>query len=490
MDDGRLYRSDGWSAVLSGFDKRANKASTEFHRTGSAMSTAKLWDVWTADGYGARVVSCVAEDMVRAGFRIAGDVCNSNLRELSRLQVGAVLYNAMCMSRVFGGSAVLMGVVDGRRMDKPVSVNSIKGMNYLKVFPGPNVKPVDSSLVSDAGSPLYGNYQLFELSDGMSDTPYVVHADRLLLFPWLDATLVAPKGAGVSGGAGKFWGTSVLERIRGQISDVSILSASISNLVQEAAVGKYKLANLANLLASGEKNRILDRMDIIQESKSIINGVLLDADSGEDYTRDTLTFGGIGSVANVVMVFLSAVSGIPVTRLFGRSPSGLDASGESDLTIYYDMVSSYQEIMLSPALQHLVFYVDRYRKSVMVEDIAEQVARSVSRESGDLERKPPVTEADILIEWNSLRQMTQKEQAESYFTNAQADMYYKNMGVLSPEEIRRNRFVNGYNTQISVETSELPDDEEELDVGGDGDDEDEDEDGGVGAPAGGKEAGE
>ncbi|MBP5728160.1 MAG: DUF1073 domain-containing protein, partial [Clostridia bacterium] len=42
------------------------------------------------------------------------------------------------------------------------------------------------------------------------------------------------------------------------------------------------------------------------------------------------------------------------TRLFGRSPQGMNATGESDLRNYYDMIASLQERQLRPALEKLL----------------------------------------------------------------------------------------------------------------------------------------
>jgi hypothetical protein len=43
---------------------------------------------------------------------------------------------------------------------------------------------------------------------------------------------------------------------------------------------------------------------------------------------------------------LSGACGIPLVRLFGQSPSGMSATGESDLRNYYDTISANQESTL------------------------------------------------------------------------------------------------------------------------------------------------
>ena len=43
-----------------------------------------------------------------------------------------------------------------------------------------------------------------------------------------------------------------------------------------------------------------------------------------------------------------------MTKLFGRSPAGMNATGESDLKNYYDYVDSQRESKLRPALYQLL----------------------------------------------------------------------------------------------------------------------------------------
>ena len=51
---------------------------------------------------------------------------------------------------------------------------------------------------------------------------------------------------------------------------------------------------------------------------------------------------------------ISGAAEIPVTKLFGRSPSGLNATGESDLQNYYDMIAEKQEAVLRPILNKVL----------------------------------------------------------------------------------------------------------------------------------------
>ena len=65
-------------------------------------------------------------------------------------------------------------------------------------------------------------------------------------------------------------------------------------------------------------------------------------------------FGGLSDIYRECMLDMAGAAEIPATKLFGRSPDGMNATGESDLQNYYDMISSLQERMLRPALDKLL----------------------------------------------------------------------------------------------------------------------------------------
>lgn len=451
---------DDWTALLINANKKnESKGRVRYVDEPVWFDTAVLDGMWRHDGYVRRIISCVAEDMVNKGFTITGDSANIDMNEADRLNVTGNMFEAMCKAQLHGGAAILIGVNDGRKLDKPVSINGIKSVDFLRVIPRERIKAVQSSITKEPSSADYGKPVLFELSDGISTRPYLVHTSRLFIFPWLEFSTIKPiidSGTDVDA---RLWGASVVEHLQRQVGNLSTFGDALAHLSQEAVVGKYKLAGLAQMFAMGKEGeeKVMKRMDIINMAKSIINGVVLDADNGEEYTRDALQFSGMNGVADTFMIFLSGVSGIPVTRLFGRSPAGLDASGESDMKIYYDMISAYQKTMLTPFLKRLVFFIDKYKKAVWLEE-HESVTKNArnGKNTGEAKKIRPVTETDIDIKWNPLYQMTEKERAEAYKTNAEADTKYLESGILSREEIRVARFLGGYNAYVTVETADIP----------------------------------
>ena len=66
------------------------------------------------------------------------------------------------------------------------------------------------------------------------------------------------------------------------------------------------------------------------------------------------SFGGLSEIYEQFMMDMAGASEIPATKLLGRSPEGMNSTGEIDLRNYYDMIAQLQERMLRPTLEKLL----------------------------------------------------------------------------------------------------------------------------------------
>jgi uncharacterized protein len=78
----------------------------------------------------------------------------------------------------------------------------------------------------------------------------------------------------------------------------------------------------------------------------------LDKDT-EEYQRHPYTFSGVNNAFDIVMRDVAGAADMPLTRLFGVSPAGMNATGESDDRHFYDHVASRREAHMDPALEQL-----------------------------------------------------------------------------------------------------------------------------------------
>ena len=75
---------------------------------------------------------------------------------------------------------------------------------------------------------------------------------------------------------------------------------------------------------------------------------------GDQIHNTQYTFTGLQEVYDSMCLDLAGASHIPVTKLFGRSPAGMNATGESDLQNYYDYIDTLRESKLKPIIYRLL----------------------------------------------------------------------------------------------------------------------------------------
>ena len=122
---------------------------------------------------------------------------------------------------------------------------------------------------------------------------------------------------------------------------------------------------------------------------------------------------------------------IPVTLLFGRSAAGMNATGQGDDDNFNSYIAGLQQTQLLPSLMQLMGILNAGLKAVDVSD------------------------GPLTINFNPLSKRDQKADAETREIQSRTDKNYMDAGVLSQEEVRKNRFVGGYALDTSVE-DEVP----------------------------------
>jgi len=400
-------RGDGWANALIGLGKRGiDKTESMVYGTAPEILDQELSEMYLGEGLGKRIIDLPAQDSVRAWISTPGDDEGIILKELERLGAKQAFRKALSWARLYRGSVIVMVEKGGSKdLSKPMSRN-VQGLEALRVYSAARIDLTTSDIVDDTRSKYFDEVEVFPIRM-RNGTPLRVHASRCLVFKGEEApdeTTIDFKY--------KYWGNPVMRLIWDRLKNFSGIEKGISNLMLEFNIGKYTISNLAALLAQNTEdglNQLYNRMDIINASKSILNAVMLG--EGEEYTRDAATVSGVDAIMDRYMVFLSAVSGIPVTRLWGRSPAGENATGESDMRQYYDDISAMQEVQVQPPLQNLVAIIGLY-----------------------------MNVEEIKIVFNPLWQPTEAEMALIDKTNAETDQIYVNTGVLTPEEVHERRF--------------------------------------------------
>lgn len=128
------------------------------------------------------------------------------------------------------------------------------------------------------------------------------------------------------------------------------------------------MKGLASLLTTDDgENQVLKRLQLVDTSRGLLNSIAIDSE-GEQYDFKTFQFSGVKDVIDATCNMLSALTNIPQTILFGRSPAGMNATGDSDFESYYNFVEKIQRLMLKRNLRTLLDVV--FRAGIASGDVA------------------------------------------------------------------------------------------------------------------------
>jgi phage-related protein (TIGR01555 family) len=404
-------RFDGWGNVFTGLGGANDKTSYTKYGTSPIIDDDSLSLIYMGDGLGGRIIDVIADDMTREWIYLGedeGDDGDSKAQEvideLQRLNAEEIFNLGIKWQRLYGGAIIIIGAMDGQSPDKPLNVNRVKTIEYLKVVDRTNIPITECIFDKNPASPTFGQVMVYKVNYyvGSEIIPMFVHHTRVIA---LYNDPVPSRMRGFTDVNLRHWGMSSLQRIYEELRDLGAITQSTVNIMMEFIIGKYKIKHLAEMLAAGQEQKVVKRVEVMNRSKSVINAVLLGDD--EEYTRDYATLAGLPEVIDRFMLKLSGSTGIPVTRLFGRSPAGLNATGENDLRNYYDLIEANQRNKLLAPIRSLVATICAYKKIATV---------------------PEVT-------FNSLYQLSEEEQskvdktyAEIEKIKADTELIYVNMG--------------------------------------------------------------
>lgn len=436
-----LFRKDSWKKLITGFGMMKDKSTSQCSVPGfTRMRPQALQALYYGGGVSQTAVDEIAESMVQKGFEVQGDDGSlySAFENLgySDIQTGTsqggpyAIKRALTWTRMLGGAIVIMDVSGAGEWDTPWYPEKGGTIRSLRVYPCTRVMLGMMQQVEDPASPYFEGYERFVIQK-ISGGTFEVHASRCLLFK--STIEVDPTFPGWLADE-KYWGLSEIYRGLDECRNFGLTNQSVAHLMQECSVGKYKLANLEQLVAESDYKSIGNRLEAMDEQKSVINGVFLG--EGEDYTRENVSFSGVPEMYDRQMMAVSGAYRIPVTRLFGRSAAGMNATGEGDDDNYSAYIAGLQKYQLLPPLRRLLVCLN-------------YGVKAVKDENGK-------ASSQLVIDFNPLSKKDELKDAQVRATLSQADRNYVESGILDIEEVRKNRFLGGYKIDTSVEDEKAP----------------------------------
>ncbi|WP_368647955.1 DUF1073 domain-containing protein [Castellaniella ginsengisoli] len=389
--------TDGLVNVVSGLGTGKGKRDHNRFVAGQLLECRELEAAYQTNWIARQIVDIPADDMTREWRTIKCQASDDIRQEEDRLNLQSCVNEALSWSRLYGGAAILP--LTNQDLERPFQPEAIGrgGVQRLMVFDRWDLIP-HAINTWDVLAENYLQPEFYTLYQGSQK----IHWTHFIRF--VGAKLPRRQRVLLQG-----WGDSQLRRCLEDIKDTVAAKDGIAELMQAANVDVITREGLTQDLTTDQEDAIIKRYTLFDQMKSILNTALLDGE--EKYDRVTLNLSGVAPVIDTLMVWIAGAADIPVTRLFGTSAKGLNATGEGDLKNYYDSIRSQQTSQLDRPMAML--------DAIMVRSAVGNMP------------------ADYNYDWNRLTQPNRKEEAEARKIEAETDVILLDAGAVGRAQVMR-----------------------------------------------------
>lgn len=371
-----------------------------------------------------KIVDVIPEDMCKNWIKLNTQIDPGSMTRLEKVikktKTKERILEGLKWGRLYGG-AVGVILIEGQEdmLAQPLNYDlimpgSYKGLLILDRWSG--ISP-EAEVISDINDPDFGLPAYYQMT--MPNGRMLrVHHSRLVRFIGNALPLW-------ESWAEQQWGASVVEAVYDELKKRDNTSYNIANLVFLANLRIYQ-TDMADLMGLGDPKIQQDFWSAMQAINMMMNNQGMTI-IGQNDSFDTkqYTFTGLNDVYESFMLDVAGACEIPVTRLFGRSPAGFNATGESDLTNYYDSIEEKQEAYLSPVLDKLLPIIALSTWGMIPDDLDYEynpLRKADPKENADLAKSMgesviSVYNASLISQQTALKELRQQSEVTGMWSN-------------------------------------------------------------------------
>lgn len=356
MDDAKRH-ADAFAnpAARTGWGEDNLINATEYPMTRLTQDWQLLTSLYRTSWIVQRVCNVIPEDAL-ADLSIEAPGLNADAlqklqEEIRTTHLRETMLKALRWSRLYGGAAAIM-MVSGQEedMSAPLDINNVmigafRGLYVVDRWSG--IYP-SLDLVDDDRDPDYGLPEYYEVRSETGGASYRVHHSRVLRFCGTEM----PYWEQI---AEQYWGTSAIEAMYDELIKRDNVAHNIANLTFKANLSVLQVENLDQMFATSStvhQRRMYAMLSAINVMENSL-GIRL-VNKGDDIQQLQYSFSGLPEVMDSAMMDMAGATSIPVTRLFGRSPAGMNSTGESDEKMYRQTLEQERAVHIIPALERLI----------------------------------------------------------------------------------------------------------------------------------------
>tara|TARA_R110002049_G_scaffold101556_10_gene246491 strand:+ start:979 stop:2757 length:1779 start_codon:yes stop_codon:yes gene_type:complete len=324
----QLTNLDGLTNVMTGLGTEKSKRAHNTWQYGVLNDYSQLDAAYATNWIARKICDIPAEDATREWRRVKCDGAEDIAALEQQLLVPNMVQEAATWANLYGGSGILM--ITNQDLTKPLRVDRIKKGELKRLL------VLDRWDMASAGintwDILASNYlqpEYFNVRGGAMQ----IHHSHFAIFK--GERLPLRQQAQTQG-----WGDSKLRKCIEDIADMVAAKDGIAELMQEANIDVITRDGLTDELSTDQDDAIIKRYELFSMMKSNIQMALLDGE--EKFDRMTLNLSGVAPIIEQFMTWISGAADIPVTRMFGTSAKGMNATGEGDDRNYNNSIRASQ----------------------------------------------------------------------------------------------------------------------------------------------------
>ncbi|HEY6056208.1 MAG TPA: anti-CBASS Acb1 family protein [Gaiellaceae bacterium] len=341
--------SDSWKSLLGSFGGRSDRGRADRMRL---LPNATLDDHTLSNAYKdlwlvRRLVEDRTQEALRSGWGVPETEKLENFVRLNTATHEEGAFERAChMADLKGGAGLFIGYKASPGQDLLEPAPPGTEVAFLEVFDRFQLQGMVRDREVD--SPTYDQPQIWQVI-GPRRSGLRFHTSRMIRFPGA----AKPTDFGASE-QDRDWGYSRLQAVWDDVVRYGVFWQSVAHLMQVSSVGVLKLHGLIELLATKRQADAEARIDLLNETLALTRLMMLDAKQGEEYHREAVSFADMPALLQEIALATAGAFREPVTKLFGRAPAGMNATGESDMRQWYDEVQSYAQRTIHPRLEKLL----------------------------------------------------------------------------------------------------------------------------------------
>lgn len=340
VEPDEVYLGDGLQNVVTGLGTNVDKTTgNNWVRSFANQDWNQLIVRYREDWVAQKVCNIIPQDCTREWRRIStpegveADI-KFNIRNLFR--------EAHLWARVFGTAAIFMDLKKAGKLETPLDYDRLKPgcINSLHIIDRTRLIPV-GMIDTDPLSPTYGSPEYYQLAGSTEK----IHSSRFIRFEGTPLPMYEYW-------RNQWYSDSVLVPLYTTMDNFHTAAQSAAQLVTEANVDVFTIQGLQAMLTNPQgEQQIMKRFRLMKDMKSVYGVVL--TDSTEVYTNKNIALNGVKDLIWEYLRVIAAAVGVPATRFLSASPDGMNATGESDLNNYIDLLKGIQMCEYCPRLHKI-----------------------------------------------------------------------------------------------------------------------------------------